>query len=134
MEGISDIAIVGIDENRPPRLLKGPYINLYFRLSHAAPKAWCDDFNQLMAKKTYAAKIKPDVGLFIETWVRKPEEVEPSLEELKKTVKLCSERYIKRIEAELNAAGHDHGSLDDEGEQGRLNRIVAGLNFDTPEK
>ena len=37
MEGISDIRISGMDENRPPRIGKEPYINLYFRLVHKAP-------------------------------------------------------------------------------------------------
>ena len=70
MEGISDIRISGIDEMRPPRIRKEPYINLYFKLIHKAPKDWCEDFNHLVAKGDYPVKIEPNTGLFIETWVR----------------------------------------------------------------
>lgn len=130
MEGISDIKICGIDETRPPRVRKQPYINLYFKLSHKAPVLWCDAFNHLVAKRQYSAKITPADGLFIETWVRKPEEIPPVLEGLKEAVKLCNEEYIARIQAEARAEEERGGSPEDEGEQGHLNRIVAGLDFD----
>lgn len=84
MEGISDIRIVGLDERRPPRIRKEPYINLFFKLSHEAPADWCQCFNSLLAKHGSTPKIKPDEGLFIETWVRKPGEIEAHLELLKK--------------------------------------------------
>jgi hypothetical protein len=130
MEGISDIRITGFDETRPPLILKAPYINLYFRLSHEAPKAWCDDFNHLVAKGDYPVKIEPAKGLFIETWVRKPDEIEAVLEDLKQAVSNCNAAYIARIQAEVRAAAAAGASADDEGEQGRLNRIIADLNFD----
>ena len=31
MEGISDIKIIGIDEKRPPKIRKEPYIDLVFK-------------------------------------------------------------------------------------------------------
>ena len=131
MEGISDIRIFGIDETRPPRILKQPYINLYFKLIHKAPKAWCEDYNRLVAKKKFPAKIDPVVGLFIDTWVRKPEEIEPAFEGLKEAVKVCNDEYIARIRAEAAAAvANSDGDPEDEGEQGYLNRIIAGLKFD----
>jgi hypothetical protein len=131
MEGISDIKIIGIDQNRPPMIRKEPYINLYFKLSHKAPVAWCDAFNRLVSKKKYSTRIEPDEGLFIETWLRKPEEIEAALEDLKEVVRVCSEEYIARLQAEmLAAASSGGGEMKDEGEQGRLNRIIAGLNFD----
>ena len=130
MEGISDIKIVSIDEMRPPRILKEPYINLFFKLTHKAPKRWCEDFNHLVAKGEYPVKIEPAAGLFIETWVRKPEEIEKALQGLKKAVSTCKEEYIARILAEANAAIEMGNALEDSGEQGRLNKIIAGLNFD----
>ena len=130
MEGISDIKIIGIDETRPPRILKEPYINLYFKLSHKAPGEWCKDFNQLSSKKKYPAKIDPVLGLFVETWVRKPEEVELALQVIQETIKTCSEEFVARIQAEARAKANVGGPVGDEGEQGRLNRIVAALNFD----
>jgi len=129
MEGISDIKISGIDEMRPPRILKEPYINLYFKLTHKAPKKWCEDFNHLVSNGEYPVKIETDTGLFIETWVRKPEEIERVFEGLKRAVSKCKEEYIARILAEANTAAETGSALEETGEQGRLNRIIAGLNF-----
>jgi hypothetical protein len=130
MEGISDIKISGIDEMRPPRIRKEPYINLFFKLIHKAPKEWCEDFNRLVAKGSYPAKIDPSTGLFIETWVRKPEEIETALDEFKEAVSTCNQEYIARIQAEARAAADVGDESEEGGEQGRLNRIIAGLNFD----
>ena len=130
MEGISDLKISGIDEMRPPRIRKEPYINLFFKLTHEAPKAWCEDFNRLVAKGSYPAKIEPSTGLFIETWVRKPEEIEAALDEFKEAVSTCNQDYIARIEAEARNAADVGDSSEEGGEQGRLNRIIAGLKFD----
>ncbi|MFO8024165.1 hypothetical protein [Thiohalophilus sp.] len=129
MEGISDIKICGIDETRPPRIRKEPYIDLYFKLSHQAPKAWCEDFNRLNDKKGHSVKIDASRGLFIESWVRLPEEISPLLESLKQVVSACNEQYITRIENEARAAASAHAAPGDEGEQGRLNRIIAELSF-----
>ena len=130
MEGISDIKISSIDEMRPPRILKEPYINLYFKLTHKAPKKWCEDFNHLVAKGDYPVKIEPTTGLFIETWVRKPEEIEKAFEGLKRAVSTCKEEYIANILVEANAAADMSGAPEDSKEQARLNKIIAGLNFD----
>jgi len=130
MEGISDIKICGIDEMRPPRIRKEPYINLFFKLTHKAPLDWCEAFNRLVSKGNYPVKIETSSGLFIETWVRVPEEIEPVLDDLKKAVSTCNQEYIERVEAEASAAADVGGKSDDAGEQGRLNRIIAELNFD----
>lgn len=130
MEGISDIKICGIDEMRPPRIRKEPYINLFFKLTHKAPVDWCEAFNRLVSKGSYPVKIETSSGLFIETWVRAPEEIEPVLDDLKKAVSTCNQEYIARVEAEASAAADVGGKSDDAGEQGRLNRIIAELNFD----
>jgi hypothetical protein len=129
MEGISDIRISGIDQARPPLIRKEPYINLFFRLNHKAPPKWCDDFNNVFSRSNYPVKIEPAEGLFIETWVRKPEEIEPMLKSLKEAVKHASKTYIARVEAEALAAAEKGVNPGDEGEQGRLNRIIAGLDF-----
>lgn len=129
MEGISDIRISGIDQTRPPLIRKEPYINLYFKLNHKAPAKWCDDFNNLFSRGNYPVKIDPVDGIFIETWVRKPEEIEPVLKTLKEAVKVATKTYIVRVEAEALAAVAKGANPGDEGEQGRLNRIIAGLDF-----
>ncbi len=130
MEGISDIRISGIDESRPPRIRKEPYINLFFTLNHKAPAKWCDTFNTLVAKRKYPVKIDPDEGEYVETWVRKPDEIEPLVDALKETVTHTTEEYIARIAAENRAAAEKEVDPENEGEQGRLNRILAGLNFE----
>lgn len=130
MEGISDLKISGIDEMRPPRILKEPYINLFFKLIHKAPTEWCENFNRLVANGSYPAKIEKSTGLFIETWVRKPEEIETVLDVFKEAVSTCNQEFIARVEAEARAAADVGDSSEEGGEQGRLNRIIAGLNFD----
>jgi len=132
MEGISDIRITGFDENRPPMIRKAPYIDLFFKLTHQAPKDWCADFNQLSSKGKYAAKITPETGLFIESWVRTPDEIESLLKAVKSIIETCTENYIEKINASLRAASSANSSSmpGDSGEQGRLNKIVADLNFD----
>ncbi len=131
MEGISDIKIKGIDSLRPPMIRKEPYINLYFKLSHKAPKKWCTGFNDLVANGTYPAKIDSSQGLFIETWVRKPEEIETLLDFLKKSVKKTIINYIAEVEAEALANAPDAGGENTSKEQILLNVIISNLNFDT---
>jgi len=99
-------------------------------MSHEVSKVWSEDFNRLVANGEFPVKIDSSTGLYIETWVRKPDEIEMVLGELKKAVSTCNQEYIARIEAEASAAADVGGKSDDEGEQGRLNRIIAGLNFD----
>jgi hypothetical protein len=127
MEGISDIHIIGFDPTRPPLMQKQPYINLYFELAHKAPEDWCKSFNDMTAKKQFTTRIDPSKGLIIETWVRKPDEIEVVLEELKVTVRECNDAYIERVRRALST--RNVAADDDEGEQGKLNRLVAGLDF-----
>jgi len=132
MEGISDIKIVALDAKRPPVVRKAPYIDLFFELSHKAPKVWCEDFNGLLSKYKFPAKVQPDPGLFIETWVRTPDDVAPHLEHLKLEVAECNERYIENVRlAQGRKDGENAATAQGTGEQGRLNRIVAGLLFDS---
>ncbi|MCW9014788.1 MAG: hypothetical protein OQL06_13505 [Gammaproteobacteria bacterium] len=131
MEGISDIKIIGIDERRPPVIRKVPYIDLFFQLTHKAPEDWCYDFNSMMSKFPGTPKINEKDGLYIESWVKAPDDIVDYLEQLKIKVAQCSEEYIQRIELATRKAQDANASLKEEpGEQGRLNRIIASLNFD----
>ena len=131
MEGISDIRIIGIDDKRPPKIRKEPYIDLIFKLSHKVPADWCRDFNALLVKHPAGPKIKEKEGLFIEAWVRTPDEISVFLEQLKVKVAECNRKYIERIERSIRNADSDNTSLAKEsGEQSRLNRIIAELNFE----
>lgn len=131
MEGISDIKIIGIDEKRPPLIRKEPYIDLFFKLSHQAPNDWCRDFNALLARHPATPKIVEKEGLYIEGWVRTPDEISDFLDLLKQTVTECTRQYIERIELVARAASSASEQQHEElGEQGRLNRIIAALEFD----
>lgn len=131
MEGISDLRIVGIDELRPPVIRKAPYIDIFFKLSHKAPADWCNALNSLLHKQSTAPKIKESEGLYIEAWVRTPDEIIPFLSMLKEKILDCNRQYIERIELAANKAGMANASLSQEaGEQGRLNKIIAELDFD----
>ena len=130
MEGISDIRIVGMDETRPPRIRKEPYIDLCFRLSHKVPIDWCRDFTGLQSKQVFSSKINTDECLYIETWVRLPSEIAGQLQMLKQTITECNASYIEKIEAsQRDRAGGNDQLQKAEGPQGDLNRIIAGLDF-----
>lgn len=128
MEGISDIRIIGIDDKRRPRIMKEPYINLYFTLSHKAPAAWCADFNRLLSKHKYSTRINEGEGLYIETWVRDPEDIPAHLAEMKEAVSRCNVEYIEKVNAATMRANPSEAK--EGGAQGRLNDIIAGLKFD----
>lgn len=133
MKGISDLKIIGVDENRPPTLRKEPYIELYFKLNHEAPKEWIRDFNELTANGQYPVKIKPEEGLFIETWVRKPEEIEAAFNAITNAFHTCIENFIARVAARMNA---DKASLNDKklsDAQIALNKIIENLKFEKDE-
>lgn len=130
MEGISDIKIIGIDETRPPIIRKEPYIDIFFKLSHQAPIDWCQDFNALLAKHPTSPRIKEKDGLYIEAWVKTPDEIVAFLALLKGKVTDCSRQYVERIELSKRNATAANASLGKEtGEQGRLNEIIAGLDY-----
>lgn len=130
MEGISDIRITGIDERRPPRIRKEPYIDLCFRLTHKAPVDWCQDFSDHQSKAASPAAIDTKECLYIETWVRSQDEIVGHLQTLKQAVADCNARYIAKIEA---SERDKDGAIDDlakeAGPQGQLNRLIAALDF-----
>ena len=135
MEGISDIRIIGIDEKRPPLIRKEPYIDLYFQLSHQAPKDWCKGFNELLAQHPSQPKIAEKEGKYIEGWVRTADEIVDYVELLKDTVNKCTQEYIERIELMARQASNREGEKTEEaGEQGRLNKIIASLDFNASDE
>jgi hypothetical protein len=130
MEDISDIRITGIDEKRPPQIRKEPYIDLCFRLAHKAPVDWCQDFTDHQANTGFPVKIDTNECLYIQTWVRSPDEIVGHLQMLKKAVAQCNARYIEKIEARERDQDGDNDQLAKEtGPQGQLNRIIAALDF-----
>lgn len=132
MEGISDIKIIGMDDKRPPRIGKEPYIDLFFRLSHKVPLEWCIGFNELLVKHEYTPKIKTNEGLFIEAWVRRPDEIAGLFQIIKAKVTECTAQYIENIAISQRDAvsNSDLAQKEGDSEQGRLNKVIAGLDFD----
>lgn len=132
MEGISDIKVIGMDDKRPPRIGKEPYIDLFFQLSHKAPLEWCIGFNELLVKHEYTPKIKTNEGLFIEAWVRRPDEIAGLFQIIKAKVTECTAQYIENIAISQRDAisNSDHTQKEGDSEQGRLNKVIAGLDFD----
>ena len=131
MEGISDIKIDGIDENRPPNAEHKTYINIFFKLNHQAPDLWCTVFNSLMSKHPSKPNINVEEGLFIETWVKSAAEIPSHLEQLKKAVSGSIEQYIENLRCATQAASSDDDStVDENSQQGKLNKIINALNFD----
>ena len=131
MEDIRDIKIVGIDEKRPPRIRKEPYIDFFFRLSHQAPKKWCQDFNKLAKDLVPPVKIDDNEGVFIDAYVRDMDNIAMHLDKIKRKIVLCNEQYIEEIRQRESAELARNVLLfGEEGEQGKLNKIIAALRFD----
>ena len=132
MEDISDIKIIGMDEKNPPKVLKEPYIDLCFKLSHQAPEDWCEDFNIAAKKMVPPASIVKTKGLIIVTYVRKMDDIVAQMEQVKKQVKMCNDRYLENIRRREAIEASKNVNLGDEGgEQGKLNAIIAALDFDS---
>ena len=83
-------------------------------------------------KHEYTPKINTNEGLYIEAWVRRPDEIAGLFKILKETVTACTAQYIEKIAISKRDADSDNDLLQKEGggEQGRLNKIIAGLDFD----
>lgn len=129
--------IIGIDETRPPKIRKEPYIDISFKLSHQAPIEWCKDLNALLNKQVATANttITEKEGTFIKTWVRTSDEIISLVEQIKLAIVECTHQYIERIQlAAQNSGDADTSKNLETGEQANLNRIIASLDFDEGEK
>ncbi len=124
------LKIVGVDEKRPPIIRKQPYIDIFFKLSHKAPREWCEIFNRLSKQLMTPARINKSDGVFIEAYVRDMNLLPEHLNKIKKKVIESNEQYSAVIRKRNEDLLSRNASVDNEGgEQGRLNTIVAGLNF-----
>lgn len=131
LENLINIRIIGIDERRPPVIVKEPYIDLYFKLSEAAPPEWCDDFDKLVGKIEPPIRLDKTKGLIIQTYVRELNQIVPLVDLLKKNVATCNKIYSERIHRERLAAAEKSSALQREGGmQAKLNAIIASLKFD----
>ena len=131
MNTISDIKIIGIDEERPPQIRKEAYIDVFFKLSKQAPKDWCEDFNALGRQLNPAVKIDINKGIVIDAWVKNMNEIPAHLEKIKLKVKECNEQSIEKARLKaLALAASVASNLGRGSQQNALNDIVASLKFD----
>jgi hypothetical protein len=93
MAEVTNIKIIGFDEERPPMIQTRPCVDLVFQLDQEAPPEWCKCFSEVTGKTRYPISINPEEGIFIETWVKKPEEIEGSLASVKKFVAATNVNY-----------------------------------------
>ena len=129
LEQITSIKIVGLDANRPPKIRKQPYIDIFFELSLKAPKDWCEDFNRLGKHLEPSVKINQKEGLFIEAWVRNMEDIPKHLHDIKEKIINCNEQYIENIRLKELAEIEKNQALGKSPEQERLSIILSNLEF-----
>ena len=132
MSSFIDIKITGIDSDRPPRMRKEAYIDLFFRLSKKVPADWGAAFNALGRKLTPSPKIDKVSGEFIETYVNDMDLIAQHLDQIKQAVAECNRAYREKLDEQARALAASNASLQgQDGEQYRLNQIIAALEFDT---
>ncbi len=127
---IEDYRIIGFDEDRPPRVRKEAYIDLYFKLSDKAPEDWCEEFNALGRKINPAPKIDKSKGECIESYVNDMDLIATHVTSLKQVVADCNSQYQEKIRAREAALAASNLALKSgDSQQQRLNLIVEGLDF-----
>jgi len=131
MSDIKEIRIIGFDKDRPPRVRKEAYIDLFFQLSQKAPLDWCEDFNALGRKANPSPKIDKDKGVHIETYVNNMNLIAQQLAAVKALLLECSAQYQQKADEKARVLGASNASLQgQDGEQLKLNKIVDELSFD----
>jgi hypothetical protein len=129
MSNIKNIKIKGLDPNRKPNLTGNNYVDLIFELSQKAPVDWCADFNLLFSKDKHNAKINPDEGLYVETWVRNINDIPKELELIKKLIVICNNNYTEQKRQEelawKKSEKNNANSRSDE-----LDKIIENLSYD----
>ena len=130
MPTLSSYKIVGFDEDRPPKTESFPCIYLHFALDQQAPPDWCEELVKVVGKSKYPVKMDPEGGLFIDTWVREPEEIAAVLESLKLKVAECNSAYDEKVNAPIVQVSSSGEEVKLSPEQVHLNQIVGQLTFE----
>ncbi|MDH3634791.1 MAG: hypothetical protein OES20_08805 [Gammaproteobacteria bacterium] len=131
MNSFEEVKIVGIDQERPPRVRKESYIDLFFNISQKAPLDWCEDFNALGRQINPSPKIDKTARNCIATYVSDMAKIPSHLSDIKQVVIDCNVQYMEKIrQKELALAASNAALEDQDGEQHRLNQIVSALEFD----
>ena len=123
------IKIVGIDQQRPPRVRKEAYIDLVLKLSDKAPSGWIDLFDTLGRQINPAVKMDKTAGDCIMAWVRTMDEIPAHFDKIKQKVQACNVQYQEQLQQKLAAAQIQSENAASQ-PQARLNAIIAALDFD----
>ena len=127
---VTEYRIIGLDAERLPLIQTRPCIDLIFELNEAAPTAWCEEFQSCVGKQPFSIKVDAEIGLHIETWVRKPEQIEQSLATVNELVAHANQAYKLRLKSEGKVVVTDDRDKVVSPEQQFLNSVVAGLVFE----
>jgi hypothetical protein len=131
MSDIKEIRIIGFDNDRPPRVRKEAYIDLFFQLSQKAPLDWCEDFNALGRKANPSPKIDKNKGVHIESYVNNMNLIAQQLVAVKALLLECNQQYQQKIDEKARILAASNANLHgQEGEQLKLNQIVDAISFD----
>lgn len=131
MTNITDINIIGIDEERPPMVRKESYIDLFFKLSIKAPSDWCEAFNTLGHRIQPPVKIDPSQGLIVETYVHDMNLIQGQLDKIKEKIQQCNREYLENERKMKLAAAAKRAELTgNNAKQNQLNKIISGLNYE----
>ena len=130
MSTFEEIRIMGIDEQRPPRVRKEAYIDLFFKLSSKAPLDWCEDFNALGRQIDPSPKIDKNTGDCVDTYVKHMDNIQSHLNEVIQPIVDCNEQYEEKIrQRQLAEAASNAALIGQDGEQHKLNEIISALRF-----
>jgi hypothetical protein len=131
MTQFSEIKITGIDTNRPPRVRKEAYIDLFYQLSEDAPEEWCDDFVSFGRQVNPLAKIDKIKPGFISTYINDMDEIPRHFEQIKQAVVDCNTQYMEKLmKREQTLARENATEREEGGQQFKLDEIIAALDFD----
>jgi len=130
MKLFNEIKIIGIDANRPPRIRKENYIDLFYQLSEEAPPDWCEDFNAHGRHIKPMAKIDINSRGFINAYVNHMDTIPAHFMQLKQAVADCNGQFLEKLRQREMALAKDNAALSEQdGEQFNLNEIIASLDF-----
>lgn len=127
---VTNIKIIGFDEERPPTMQARPCIDLIFQLDQEAPAEWCKVFGNVSGGQRYNIKIDPEVGLFLETWVKAPGDISGSVDTMKSLVAESNVAYDALLNSRKDVVVTTTGEVVITPEQQALNSLVAGISFD----
>jgi len=124
-----DYKIIGMDPERPPRIQRQPCIDLVFELDEEPTSEWINEFGSVTGKSKYTVAVDSENPLYIATWVRKPQEIQGHLNEVKSMVRLANTNNAERARKAVGVVVTTKEETISP-EQEALNGVVAKLDFE----